>query len=83
MKTVEQIKRKIKTIERLERICNPEDEEFLFHYEGCLDMLRWVISKEPITAIDGGGGGCVVWDYDKEEFVKDKRFRWKKFRGEK
>ena len=75
MKTVEQIKRKIKTIERLERICNPEDEESLFHYEGCLDMLRWVISKEPITAI--------VWDYDKEEFVKDKRFRWKKFRGEK
>ena len=55
MKTVEQIKRKIKTIERLERICNPEDEESLFHYEGCLDMLRWVISKEPITAIDGGG----------------------------
>ena len=83
MKTVEQIKRKIKPIERLERICNPEDEESLFHYEGCLDMLRWVISKEPITAIDGGGGGCVVWDYDKEEFVKDKRFRWKKFRGEK
>ena len=83
MKTVEQIKRKIKTIERLERICNPEDEESLFHYEGCLDMLRWGISKEPITAIDGGGGGCVVWDYDKEEFVKDKRFRWKKFRGEK
>ena len=83
MKTVEQIKRKIKTIERLERICNPEDEESLIHYEGCLDMMRWVISKEPITAIDGGGGGCVVWDYDKEEFVKDKRFRWKKFRGEK
>jgi len=83
MKIVEQIKRKIKTIERLERIRHPKDEELLFYYEGCLDMLRWVISKEPITAIDGGGGGCVVWDYDKEEFVKDKRFRWKKFRGEK
>lgn len=81
MKTKEQIKRKIKTIERLHRICDPSDNESLSHYEGCIDMLKWAISREPITSIDGSGGGCVVWDYDKEEFVRDERFRWKKFRG--
>jgi hypothetical protein len=70
MKTKEQIKRKIKTIKRLERICHPDYEDLLNIYEGSIDMLEWVISKEPITAIDGSGGGCIVWDYDKEEFVK-------------
>ena len=80
---MEQINRKIKTIERLMRICNQEDEEYLFHYEGCIDMLKWVISKEPILSIDGSGRGCLIWDYGKEEFVKDNRFRWKKFKGEK
>lgn len=70
MKTKEQIQKQIQAIKRLDSICDPNDIEYRRLYEGCIDMLEWVISKEPITHIDGHGGECIVWDYDKEEYVR-------------
>lgn len=70
MKTKEQIQKQIQAIKRLDSICDPNDIEDRRHYEGCIDMLEWIISKEPITHIDGHGCECVVWDYDKEEYVR-------------